>query len=423
MMTNSPHSVEFTPASADTPWQLANPLPTDIRAVVHTKELPTIEQVGKALASFVSESIEAEEIEPLDTDMFWAMRVRLVGLPTDLIVWVEEMNDASREASGVQDGWLIAIQTVLHSGDPITHFSNLLRLVAGSDLGVESICDLATGRWFPREILDKMFVDDTAQPPEEIMWITRVIEAPEENEPEERWAWVTTHGLARCGRVELEMLGVPSILTSEAVHLIDGLAALTLESPLPPTGQTMSLGPDLLVSLLPCASAVKMLEKQMPGTEIRTIPSTSIVSPDGATICPEGSLNALREGGTAVSKTTRYTKMQAALARSTWDLLLEAVVQIGESEHAACLVQVPWTNTEDENSPSEYLWFRVIKVETPTIIGSLAHEPKFAISLSEGHKEKLSIDDVTDWVVMTPVGPMGPSDSEAIAEFLCQFTN
>ena len=422
-MTNSPHSVEYTPASADTPWQLANPLPTDIRAVVHTKELPTIEEVGKALASFVSESIEAEEIEPLDTDMFWAMRVRLVGLPTDLIVWVEEMNNASREASGVQDGWIIAIQTVLHSGDPITHFSNLLRLVAGSDLGVESICDIATGRWFPREILDKLFVDETAQPPEEIMWITRVIEAPEESEPEERWAWVTTHGLARCGRVELEMLGVPSILTSEAVHLIDGLAALTLESPLPPTGQTMSLGPDILVSLLPCASAVKMLEKQMPGTEIRTIPSTSIVSSDGATICPEGALNALREGGTAVSKTTRYTKMQAALARSTWDLLLEAVVQIGESEHAACLVQVPWTNTEDENSPSEYLWFRVIKVETPTIIGSLAHAPKFASSLSEGHEEKLSIDDVTDWVVMTPVGPMGPSDSEAIAEFLSQFTN
>jgi uncharacterized protein YegJ (DUF2314 family) len=166
-----------------------------------------------------------------------------------------------------------------------------------------------------------------------------------------------------------------------------------------------------------------MLEKQMPGTEIRTIPSTSIVSPDGATICPEDALNALREGGTAVSKTTRYTKMQAALARSTWDLLLEAVVQIGESEHAACLVQVPWTNTEDENSPSEYLWFRVIKVESPTIIGSLAHTPKFAVSLSEGHEEKLSIDDVTDWVVMTPVGPMGPSDSEAIAEFLSQFTN
>jgi uncharacterized protein YegJ (DUF2314 family) len=185
----------------------------------------------------------------------------------------------------------------------------------------------------------------------------------------------------------------------------------------------MSLGPDILVSLLPCHSSLKMLEKQMPGTEIRTIPSTSIVSPDGTCICPEDALNALREGGTAVSKTTRYTKMQAALARSTWDLLLEAVVQIGESEHAACLVQVPWTNTEDENSPSEYLWFRVIKVESPTIIGSLAHTPKFAVALSEGHEEKLSIDDVTDWVVMTPVGPMGPSDSEAIAEFLSQFTN
>jgi len=41
----------------------------------------------------------------------------------------------------------------------------------------------------------------------------------------------------------------------------------------------------------------------------------------------------------------------------------------------------------------------------------------------EGHEEKLTADDVTDWVVMTPVGPMGPSDAGAIREFLSQFTN
>ena len=87
------------------------------------------------------------------------------------------------------------------------------------------------------------------------------------------------------------------------------------------------------------------------------------------------------------------------------------------------MVQVPWTNAEEEDSPREYLWFRVVKVEALHVVGSLAHEPKFAISLSEGHKEKLNADDVTDWVVMTPVGPMGPSDAEAIRVFLSQFTN
>ncbi len=421
-MTNKNHTVKFTPASNETPWQLKHPLPTDIRAVVMSNEQPTIDQVGKALASYIGESIEAEEIETPDDDMLWAMRVRLIGLPTDLVVWVETLNQASREATGVKEGWIIAVQTVLHSGDPLTHFSNLMRLFSSSDLGVESICDLATGRWFPRQILDKLFVSDTAQAPEEVLWITRIVEAPEDGDPENRWAWVTTHGLARCGRVELEMLGVPAILTSEAEHVVDGLAALTLETPLPPIGQAMSLGPDILVSLLQCHDAVGMLGQQMPGKDNRTIPSVAIVSPDGATLYPEEALSALREGNTVVAKTTRFMARQATLAKSEWKLFLEAAEQIGESEHAACMVQVPWTNPEDEDSPSEYLWFRVTKVEPPRIIGELAHEPKFAVSLPEGHEESLCADDVTDWVVMTPVGPMGPSDSEAISEFLSQFT-
>jgi uncharacterized protein YegJ (DUF2314 family) len=422
-MTSTTYKVAFTPSSADTPWQLENPLPTDIRAVVNTTVQPTVESVGKALATFIGESIEAEEIETQDSDMLWAMRVRLVELPADMVVWLEKLNDASREASGVRDGWIIGVQTVLHSGDPLTHFSNVMRLYSGADLHVESICDIATGRWFPRQILDTLFIDDTTQPPEEILWITRVVEAPEDSDPEEMWAWVTTHGLARCGRVELEMLGVPAILTTEATYVVDGLAALTLESPLPAIGQAMSLGPNILVSLLECNTAVGMLKEEMPGFENRTIPSVAITSPDGTSVFPLEALEALRSGETAVAKTTRFTKRQAAVARSEWSMLLDAAEQIGESEHATCMVQVPWTNTEDENSPSEYLWFRITKVETPNIVGALAHTPKFATSLPEGHEESLSVEDITDWLVMTPVGPMGPSDSAAISEFLSQFTN
>ena len=92
---NGSNTIEFTPVSADAPWQLATPLPTDIRAVVNTVVQPTVEQVGKALATFVGESIEAEEIEPPDRDVGWAMRVKVAGLPTDILVWVEQMNHAS----------------------------------------------------------------------------------------------------------------------------------------------------------------------------------------------------------------------------------------------------------------------------------------------------------------------------------------
>ena len=58
-----------------------------------------------------------------------------------------------------------------------------------------------------------------------------------------------------------------------------------------------------------------------------------------------------------------------------------------------------------------------------SITGELAHKPALVTSLEEGHREEIIKDDITDWIVMTPVGPLGPSDAEAIRVFLSQFTN
>ena len=420
-MTNNFNIVEFAGLSDERPWELQQPTPTDLRGVIIGTDLPSMETITQSFATFVGETIEAETVDPPGNDVPWATRVRIEGLPTDIVVWVEPLNEAAREAAEIDAGYVLALQTVLHRGDPLTHFSNLMRLMAGSDLNVHSICDLATGRWFPNDILDQIFVQDEVEPPEEILWITRLVEAPEDAEPEDRSAWISTHGLTRCGRVELEMFGVCAIYASEAVHIVDGLAALTLETSLPPAGQPMSLGSDLLVSLMPCNKATGMLSEGMPGLEDRDVPSVAIASSDATTVYPHDALLTLHQGETAVIKTLRSTERSATLAQDKWELLLKTAGQIGESEHAGCLVQVPWSQADDEEAPREYLWFRVIEVNGQEVVGELAHQPDLVTSLSEGQKETIARTDVTDWVLMTPVGPMGPGDSDAINDFLEQF--
>jgi len=309
----------------------------------------------------------------------------------------------------------------LHSGDPLTHFSNVMRLLAGADLGIHSICDLPTGRWFPRDILDRVFVQDEVEPPQEILWITRLAEAPQDKEPEDRWAWVSTHGLTRCGRVELEMFGVCAIYASEAVQIVDGLAALTLEQSLPPAGQPLSIGSNLLVSLMTCNDALDMLTEEMPGLEDRNTPSVAICSSDGTLVHPYDALITLRQGSTAVLKTLRATERSAKIAQDKWELLLQTATQIGKNEHAGCLVQVPWAQADDEEAPREYLWFRIVEVNGEEVVGELAHKPDLVTTLVDGQKETIAKTDITDWVLMTPVGPMGPSDADAINDFLDQF--
>ena len=415
--------LEFAGMSKDRPWELDEPHPTDLRAVVDSNECPTLEGVGKAIASFVGEPIDAEKIDPPENDIPWAMKARIVGLPTDVLLWAEPLNAASGEATDLKAGWVLALQTGLHAGDPLTHFSNLMRLLAGSELHVHSICDLATGRWFPRKILESVFIQDELEAPEEVLWITRLSEAPCDVEPEERWAWISTHGLARCGRAELEMLGVPSVLSSEAVCLVDGIAALTLETPLASAGKSISLGPKLFLSTIECEQAISMLDEIMPGRGDRVAPSVAIVSPDCESLCPIDALNALRSGDVPVPKTLRSTTRSATLARNRWDVLLRSASQIGSSEHATCMVQVPWSHTEDEDSPREYLWFTVVEVRGQSVVGELAHQPQYVTTLEDGHREDVTSDDITDWVLMTPVGPMGPSDADAIDDFLDQFVN
>ena len=420
-MTNDFNIIEFAGLSDERPWELSQPTPTDLRAVIAGLNLPTVEDVVQALATYAGENIEAESVEPPSEEIPWATRVRIEGLPTDCILWVEPLNEQTREAAQIDEGYVLALQTVLHSGDPLTHFSNLMRLLAGADLGVYSICDLPTGRWFPHDILEQVFIQDEIEPPEEVLWITRLVEAPEDVEPEDRWAWVSTHGLTRCGRVELEMFGVCAIYSSQAVQIVDGLAALTLETSLPPTGQPMSLGSNLLVSVMPCKDVLSRLTDEMPGLEDRNTPSVAVCNSDATSICPYDALTTLHKGETAVIKTLRSTERSAKMAQDNWELLLRTATQIGESEHAGCLVQVPWSKADDEDAPREYLWFRIVEVNGDSVTGELAHDPSFANSVSEGHQEIIEKTDVTDWVLMTPVGPMGTSDADAINDFLEQF--
>ena len=84
-------------------------------------------------------------------------------------------------------------------------------------------------------------------------------------------------------------------------------------------------------------------------------------------------------------------------------------------------MQVPWAQVDDEEAPREYLWFRIVEVIGQDVVGDLAHNPDLVTSLSEGQKETIAKMDVTDWVLMTPVGPMGPGDADAINDFLEQF--
>ncbi len=405
----------FSGLSAGASWILDEPVITEFR-IIFTEESFTPEEIAKAIANFAEEPIDVEWIEETP----WAIRVRVPSLPTDVIFWKEALSDEVKSQQEVASGSMLAMQTKLHPADPLTHFTNLMRLFGSLPFGIHSICDIPTGRWYPKNVIEDLFFQDF-DAPEEVLWLTRLIEAPEDVEPEERWAWISTHGLERCGKVELEMLGVPAVLSTEAVHCVDGLAALTLEQDLPQVGQVFTIGHGLNLSLIEVPEALKMLSEDMPGHNDRHFRSAILTSENHSILCPLQTLELLRSSQTAIAKTRRSTNRRRELAHQNWEAFIEVAKNVGRGDHAACMVQVPWANNEESDAPREYLWFTVDSVNEQNIETTLAHQPHVVDTLNQGHQESFVRDDITDWVVLTPVGPLGPSDMESIELFTEQI--
>ena len=423
-MKNDFDILEFSGLKNKNGWSFTETFSTNLKAIFKSDAIPNAQLIGKAIANIVDETIDIEPMPEEDAQGFkWTIRVRINSLPTDLILWPEILEQEMKEEFDVNEGWVLSVQTALHPDDSLTHFANLFRLFGSLPFELHSILDLSTGRCFPANVIDELFINAEEEPPEEILWITRLVEAPMKAEPEQRWAWISTHGLNRCGRVELEMLGVPSALSAEAINCVDGISALSFEQDLPAAGKTVTVGFNLEVGIDRPEELLLKLTDNMPGRQKRDYPVAIITSKNYQEPCPIDALELLRAGHTSVARTKRFTQRQSAFARKEWKLFLSVAQMVGKSEHATCMIQVPWVKTADENSPSEYLWFNVNQVNNEQVAATLAHTPRFVNTIAEEHSDMFSVEDVTDWVIMTPIGPLGPSDVEAINLFATQMRN
>jgi uncharacterized protein YegJ (DUF2314 family) len=385
------------------PWRLDIPEPTDLHALLAIEDVPEMEQIGQAVATFAGETIDAVPMDAPQEFMVWFMRMSVRGLPSDLAVWIEHPSDDLLGVAEVEGGIVLGVQTMLSADDPLTHFVNLFRLIAGSLPEVCGIGDLVTGRWHPREVIDNYYLSDETEPAESVLWVTHHLHDRDV---------VCTNGLARCGRAELAMIDVPDEDAAAAVDLIDGVAALSLESALPEVGVAMELGHELTVSLRDWEQ-LPTSDIPMPG------PCGVIAAVDGG--FPTDVLQRMRQGDASIARTMRSTRRRAVSARDTWDLVLTVARLIGQRDDAACLVQVPYAAEDDANGRREHLWFRIVDQDGQSVIAELAHAPRVAQGLTPGHRETIARDDITDWLVMTPIGPLGTDDIDAIHDFVDQL--
>ena len=363
-------------------------------------------------------------------------------LPHPVVFWTEparplgrgELDDPRAEACR----WVIGAEAPLETDDPLKSYAALVRLLGTAVRESPAILDVNTTRWHRRAELDRIFGADGSgepiEPPTDVLWIIHVVESRRPRDASEGVAWIHTHGLWRCGRPELEMLGVPADNVAAASHLVNGIAELLLESALPPPGAPLEIGRGLHVTFRPWQEVVAGLDPDLPGSGsdrgeapdnahggVRAV--VCAAGADEAGLWPRSIVEQLGEHHAIIYRTTRSTERQSRLARDTWPDLAHAF-----SSALACdrgrgwsfFLKAGFREDDGEAAPREHLWFELCRIEPERAEARLLNRPHTVGRLTRGDLIWLDREVISDWQVRTPSDGFGPDDVAALSRAVDQ---
>ncbi|MHC5113293.1 MAG: DUF4026 domain-containing protein [Planctomycetota bacterium] len=436
-------SAATTAETTRDPWQLEAPEPTSLVGLWPDETPPERDRILKCLVEHFGGEVQIiEELEPTEdaTEIVWGVACNVPGVGAPVVLWTEparDADDALPDEATRGCRWVVGAETVLDATDPLREFGRLMQVFSCALPEVAAVLDVNTTRWYLRDTLQEMFACDDIEPPAYVLWVIQAVETVPGSKPAERSVWLHTHGLWRCGAPELELLEVPSDLAQAAADLLNGVAALSLERPLPAPGAPYEIGTGLTVSIQPWEAVAPFVPHGAAGgmsdrTDAHAGARGVICAaePQGAYrklwVCPTEVVRRLADDEAGVYLTEQATKRQSRLARAEWGHLRTAFEAGGGQEHPSVPVRfgvkAGFASDADPTS-REHLWFEIRKFDGQRVEGCLVNQPLTVSGLSKGDVEWIERDTISDWRVVTPNGAYGPTDLEALTKLVERMRN
>ncbi len=245
--------------------------------------------------------------------------------------------------------------------------------------------------------------------------------------------WLHTHGLLRCGTIELELLDVPSEHTATLANLLGTAAAMTLEMGPPPPDEPFSVGQGLELLWLPWEKGLSHVPGGVPGSagdrdEFHDHPSGILFVPGERWLGlfgerylnPERHLPIL-EDDPLLFVSSLETERMSRLAAEQLDRFLALLETHGRTEGWTFLVKLGYEvddpQTEDDR---EHLWFEVHGVDGERFDATLVNEPYSIGRMSQGQRELHPFGLLSDWSVHCPHGSFDPDSIGQLERILAQ---
>ena len=226
--------------------------------------------------------------------------------------------------------------------------------------------------------------------------------------------WLHTHGLDRCGVIELDALNVPGKDAGLVVQLLSSVATLFLEQGIPEPDEVFQAGQDIDLVWLPWQDGAKKARRSSPGGR---------ADRDDAHRGARGVLFARRRGllrqkyeSPAVYVTllqqnpvlyvsSAETERMALLASERLPRFFALFDRFGSEERWMFLVKLGYrvdapTSAEDR----EHLWFRVHAHDRGEVDATLLNAPYAIRRLREGDRARHSLELLSDWTILCKAG-------------------
>lgn len=374
-----------------------------------------------------------------DKDFYWSLSLRhkkwgdaeVVALrnmavyPEALIDWSPGLSDDEKtlaKAAGVG----ISVRVASTRKNVLADRKRLLRYLAwlmGDDGLVAA--DHGSELFWSRGMLEDELSHDADLDVEALYCIHAVTADDPENgdgddEEGPRISWLHTHGLASIGAFDFDILAPGPTLSDGPSDPLRAIAFAILEGSVQPSTPDFHLAhPGGRIRFIPAYEFQRSApaefaalrthdENHSDNRSVICEPARGLLARFRKGVRPSGFFSGTIADNTVFRFSSAASDLMAERARSTFGVFRELVGELAEFE-LPCVVKLGYpTAGAADPSDREHLWFEVHGVADGSIDATLVNQPHNVPSMNEGDRGTHSPELLSDWMIMTPIGPITP---------------
>ncbi len=384
-----------------------------------------------------------EEMEVADEEfqflggLSWMVSARIPGLFQPVYIWVEEADELPEDAWWVSTdiqpeeqeayddcAFALVVETTLSSADPRQLWKVQLSVALALAEDAPFLYDDSAIRILSLPYAESLVETPSAPSAREMMSLHAVYD-----EDDGGRLWMHSHGLARAGVADVEMLQVLRHQRTVASQLLGHVADRQMDDGLA-AGKSFQVNPSIRLNLVELEEALDWMAPDALGSEwdrdeYHAPPRLLLTAPestdrDGFSFLPRrrnpfvlDALLASLERDELIYYTEAEVRRMAYLSRYRWPVFLSLWRQ-RRGRDWTFLVKAAF-DAEEADAPVEHLWFEVVALEPEEMEGVLVNRPLRVADLRAGDRLTLSPEHVTDWSVATDDGAYTPGNIVPLA--------